>query len=293
MADKRYNLNFELSDGTTKTVPFTVPQGENGKDGKDGKDGYTPVKGVDYFDGKDGADGKDGTNGKDGAKGEKGDKGDQGEKGDKGDTGATGEAGKDYVLTEADKSEIAATVIEMLGGNPVYGYVDENNNIILSGNLADGTYALKFENEDGSYSDIGTLDVGSVVTDLFTTYTPILNQRYSKSSKAWKGQNGCVGFELPMADIAGKTMRFSGFEQIYGGDSSAKVSWCAVDDSNVLVKEIADIFGDGGFVNDGNNTYSWVIPSIDGATKLMVFLSIRNAQISEAAFETVSWTLTD
>lgn len=60
MADKRYNLNFELSDGTTKTVPFAVPQGVNGKDGKDGKDGYTPVKGVDYFDGKDGADGKDG-----------------------------------------------------------------------------------------------------------------------------------------------------------------------------------------------------------------------------------------
>lgn len=31
----------------------------NGKDGKDGQDGYTPVKGVDYFDGEPGADGKD------------------------------------------------------------------------------------------------------------------------------------------------------------------------------------------------------------------------------------------
>lgn len=42
-----------------------------------GKDGYTPVKGVDYFDGEDGADGKD---------------------------------GEDYILTEADKAEIAEMV---------------------------------------------------------------------------------------------------------------------------------------------------------------------------------------
>lgn len=45
-----------------------------GKDGEPGKDGYTPVKGVDYFD------------------------------------GAPGEDGKDYVLTDADKAEIAGMV---------------------------------------------------------------------------------------------------------------------------------------------------------------------------------------
>ena len=51
--------------------------GADGKDGKDGQDGYTPVKGVDYFDGKDGADGQ------------------------------PGKDGQDYVLTDADKTEIA------------------------------------------------------------------------------------------------------------------------------------------------------------------------------------------
>lgn len=63
------------------------PQGEPGpagKDGVDGKDGYTPVKGVDYFDGVNGKDGED---------------------------------GKDYVLTAADKTEIANLVIAEL---PVY-----------------------------------------------------------------------------------------------------------------------------------------------------------------------------
>lgn len=48
--------------------------GPAGKDGDPGKDGYTPVKGVDYFD------------------------------------GAPGKDGKDYVLTEADKAEIAEMV---------------------------------------------------------------------------------------------------------------------------------------------------------------------------------------
>lgn len=46
--------------------------------GDKGESGYTPIKGVDYFDGKDGAD------------------------------------GKDYVLTDADKTEIANTVKDLL-----------------------------------------------------------------------------------------------------------------------------------------------------------------------------------
>lgn len=69
---------------TEKYVDEAIEQieltpGAPGKDGKDGKDGYTPVKGVDYFDGAPGAD------------------------------------GKDYVLTEADKQEIAG-MVEVTGG---------------------------------------------------------------------------------------------------------------------------------------------------------------------------------
>lgn len=43
MADKKYELSFELSDGSTKTVQFTVPEGPKGQNG------YSPVKGVDYY----------------------------------------------------------------------------------------------------------------------------------------------------------------------------------------------------------------------------------------------------
>ena len=57
MADKKYRLDFEMTDGTTKSVEFTAPQGEKGDKGDKGDTG---VQGI------------------------------QGEKGDKGDAGANG-----------------------------------------------------------------------------------------------------------------------------------------------------------------------------------------------------------
>lgn len=48
------------------------------------------------------------------------------------------------------------------GNGDITGVLDENNNILLSGNLADGTYTLKYENEDGTYTEIGTLEVGAI-----------------------------------------------------------------------------------------------------------------------------------
>lgn len=212
----------------------------------------------------------------------------------KGKDGADGVDGKDYVLTEADKAEISALVIETLGGSPVFGYVDSDNNVILSGTLADGTYSVKYGNEDGSYSDIGTLEVGEISTDidLFTAYTPILNKRWSNSSKAWSTQNGCVAFELPVADVVGKTMRFSGFSTTYG---QATPTWYALGDDNLSYMQTA-IFSDESLVDEGDNTYSWVIPSVDNATKWAVFLPINSdgaTAITESDFTRVSWILTD
>lgn len=82
-------------------------------------------------------------------------KGDKGEKGEKGDTPVKG---VDY-WTEADKESIIREVITAIG-TPVFGTVDSDNNIILSGNLADGTYTLKYEDADGAVTEIGTIEVG-------------------------------------------------------------------------------------------------------------------------------------
>lgn len=153
-------------------------------DGEDGADGKTPVKDVDYFDGKDGTSvtvssvtestasgGSNIVNFSDGKK----------------VTIKNGKDGNDYILTETDKNEIAANVksvcvaknqgannvgkflavgtdgnlilIDMPNGD-IVGTIDENNNILLTGLLANGDYTVKYEKEDGSYTDIGTLTVG-------------------------------------------------------------------------------------------------------------------------------------
>lgn len=70
--------------------------------------------------------------------------------------------GTDGNLTLADMPEGGAS-------GDVIGVLDEANNILLSGNLADGTYTLKYENTDGTYTEIGTLEVGKIKTNFVDT----------------------------------------------------------------------------------------------------------------------------
>lgn len=44
----------------------------------------------------------------------------------------------------------------------VTGVLDESNNILLSGNLASGRYTLKYEYEDGTVAEVGTIEVGAI-----------------------------------------------------------------------------------------------------------------------------------
>lgn len=95
------------------------PQGEPGKDGAagpQGPQGEPGAAGPQGPQGEPGAEGPQGPKGDIGAQGPqgeqgpKGDTGPQGEQGPKGDPGPAGADGKDYVLTDADKTDIAAKV---------------------------------------------------------------------------------------------------------------------------------------------------------------------------------------
>lgn len=110
-------------------------KGEKGDKGDPGADGAPGAKGDKGDKGDPGAPGEKGAQGIQGEKGEKGDpgaQGIQGEKGDKGLDGAPGakgekgdkgDPGSDYVLTDADKSEIAALVLAQIpdGDEVAYG----------------------------------------------------------------------------------------------------------------------------------------------------------------------------
>ena len=70
--------------------------------------------------------------------------GPQGPKGDKGDTGAAGTDGKDYVLTEADKTEIAGQVAPVPVNNTTTNETFGLNGITVSTtDLTAGSSALE------------------------------------------------------------------------------------------------------------------------------------------------------
>lgn len=144
--------------GDTGPAGPAGPTGATGESGPAGKDGHSPVvtivNGIWHI---------DGVSTGIGAIGPEGPKGDTGETGPKGDTGATGATGPtgpkpvkgtDY-WTEADQEAIVQQVITALG-TPVFGTIDANNNITLTGKLTDGTYTIKYEDGEGNVTTIGT-----------------------------------------------------------------------------------------------------------------------------------------
>ena len=124
--------------------------GKDGKDGVDGEDGYTPQKNIDYFDGKDGQDGLPGADGITPHIGSNGNwfigntdtgkpsRGVDGKDGQDGSPGKDGANGQDYVLTDADKREIAGLAADLVdvpegsGGN-----VELDTTLTQSGKAAD------------------------------------------------------------------------------------------------------------------------------------------------------------
>lgn len=112
-----------------------------------------------------------------------------------------GSKGNDYVLTDADKAEMVSDLANKLSlgiasdgliyifvdGTPVgtgipqstgesgdvFGYVDENNTIVLNGSLADGTYTLKYEMDNGEIVNIGNMVLDS---NVYYTITKNLTQ---------------------------------------------------------------------------------------------------------------------
>lgn len=89
-SNESINATVDDEKGISGDIRYTVLKGAKGDPG------YTPIKGVDYFDG------------------EKGDPGYTPVKGVDYFDGPKGDPGDDYVLTSADKAEIAGLVLDAL-----------------------------------------------------------------------------------------------------------------------------------------------------------------------------------
>lgn len=106
-----------------------------------------------------------------------------------GTPGYTPIRGVDY-WTPTDQEQIVQQVIAALG-TPVFGRVESPTKIVLTGNVAKGTYEYWYEDDDGKQSLIGThTHGGATYTNLFVAETCTLNTR-NNSSGATSPTNGC------------------------------------------------------------------------------------------------------
>ena len=133
-----------------------------------------------------------------------------------GEPGKTPVKGTDY-WTPADQESIVQQVIAALG-TPVFGRVDAENNIILTGELAEGEYVLKYEDAEGNLVDIGALEVGGGVTNLI----PL---SINADGTLYKGANGEAGYKVGYrinssgAEAAQSGIACTGFMPVKGNET--------------------------------------------------------------------------
>lgn len=189
----------------------------------------------------------------------------RGSTGAKGADGYTPQREVDY-WTPADQEFIVQQVITALG-TPVFGTVDENNNIILKGELGEGSYSVKYEDSEGNLTDIGNIELADApaYTNLFSTYTVHRDKRTSSSAGSpWL--TDCVGsivVIIPFGDIMGKTLRIKA-PNIAAKTSDGKATGFYAMSNKEFLGYIfnttnGNLSGASCAVNEGNNTYAFAI----------------------------------
>lgn len=201
--------------------------------------------------------------------------------GEDGQDGKTPVLGVDY-FTDSDKEFIVSSVIDYFGGRPLYGFVDENNRIVVSGNLGDGTYTVKYELEDGTTVDIGELTLGGTsdpdepevpeVNNYFNKDTAQLNFRLGSNgtSSAYDGMVTTDFIEYT-DDMTGKRFYASGIEPVmssqynynarvvYYDSNKTKVAEFNDSYSNIFDEDVGVLTTYGAFTGDGYIRISLVV----------------------------------
>lgn len=126
------------------------------------------------------------------------------------DTGkpSRGVDGKDYILTDSDKTEIAQLVITQLGGDPVFGTVDTDGNITINGALSAGKYTVEYKLEDGTTINVGSFTIGGETpsyTNLYHSETASINKRVNSSGVLVDAAGFVTTDYIAVADLFGSS----------------------------------------------------------------------------------------
>lgn len=214
--------------------------------------------------------------------------------------------GVDY-FTDADQEAIVQQVIAALG-TPVFGRVDENNNIILTGALAEGSYTVKYEDAEGGVTIIGTL-----TNEAAPEYTNLLPRAISSDGSAYNGGRGwkadtrlsSSGGESTSnaTDIEvtgfihvefGQTIYFKNLTFTIGGEKASSCYLCLYDANfNLICYRRADETTSSGITVDENNVLKSIIINIGNGfntspTSDVAYFRISAEEITDASIITVN-----
>jgi hypothetical protein len=169
-----------------------------------------------------------------------------------------GEDGRIYLLRNgvAQGNGIELPVGET---GDVVGNIGADNIIILSGELEDGTYTLKYEMEDGTLVSIGELVKGAKPVEpvnQFVATTDWINKYLSTSTGAFSSRGGsfCVEVDgISLADNNPYIVRISGVTLVKdsGDGSYGRISLLKSDGTVVTTQHITD----GKITKDGDSWY--------------------------------------
>lgn len=190
-------------------------QGEKGADGAKGADGYTPVKGIDYFTPAEKAEFINSIK----------------------SSLSLGIASDGLIYLFVDGVPVGTGIPQGQSGD-VFGYVDENNTIVLNGNLADGTYSVKYEMDNGNIVNVGNMVLDSTVYHSVTSnLTNCTNSNSTKTIAEGSSYTATItansGYELKSLTVTmgGQAVSVSG-----GNISIASVT------GNIVITAVAEVY---------------------------------------------------
>ncbi len=162
--------------------------------------------------------------------------------------------------TPADQESIVQDVITALG-TPILGTVDSYNNITFKGKLANGTYTLKYENEDGTTTKIGNLILGGITNLADTTSADWKTNFRLNSSCEITHCTPCETTNFIPCEV-GDVIRVKGlnisnyYTNGVGTDLARATAWFFAEDKTTPVAKNAPADGNGWVYSDGIWTYT-------------------------------------
>ena len=204
------------------------------------------------------------------------------------DTVTANKLGKGITAHNQSGAKITGTV-------DICGYFDSvSKTIRLYGDLAKGTYPVMYVNADDEANAVSLGDLVLTDDNILTNgaYTIQFNKRWSASSKAYSACNGMISFDIPIADVLNKTIRFKGFPANTVASSSSKPIWITKDSTGTRVSILrgtsdttGNIWSSSYLTNEGNGVYSIAISettfsNMSNATHLNINMAFGTSSVT-------------